>query len=136
MTGLFDYLDKTFKPKVYILKLGNFCLSKVGYTEQEIEKYIRTRKFSGKYRGMEKDLEIFMYFEHKRASTIEYYVKKMLNQKMKKADDKNLGAGYTEWFICEPEQIWSYVLHAFKYLDRKEKVTKKDFNKRQLELEF
>ena len=136
MTGLFDYLDKNFKPKVYILKLGNFCLAKIGYTEQEIEKYIRTRKFSGKYRGMEKDLEIFMYFEHKRASTIEYYVKKMLNQKMKKADDKNLGAGYTEWFICEPEQIWSYVLHAFKYLDRKEKVTKKDFNKRQLELEF
>jgi hypothetical protein len=136
MTGLFDYLDKNFKPKVYILKLGNFCLAKIGYTEQDIEKYIRTRKFSGKYRGMEKDLEIFMYFEHKRASTIEYYVKKMLNQKMKKADDKNLGAGYTEWFICEPEQIWSYVLHAFKYLDRKEKVTKKDFNKRQLELEF
>jgi hypothetical protein len=136
MTGLFDYLDKNFKPKVYILKLGNFCLAKIGYTEQEINKYIRTRKFSGKYRGMEKDLEIFMYFEHKRASTIEYYVKKMLNQKMVKADDKNLGAGYTEWFICEPEQIWSYVLHAFKYLERKEKVKKKDFNNRQLEMDF
>jgi len=124
MTGLYDYLDK-LKPKVYILKLGNFCLAKIGYTEQDIERYIRTRKFSGKYRGMEKDIKLFMVFEHKRALTIEWYVKKMLTQNLAKADDKNLGSGYTEWYICEPDQIWSYVLHAFKYLERKEKKKKK-----------
>ena len=124
MTGLFKYLDK-LKPKVYILKLGTFCLAKIGYTEQDIERYIRTRKFSGKYRGMEKDIKLFMVFEHKRALTIEWYVKKMLTQNLAKADDKNLGKGYTEWYICEPEQIWSYVLHAFKYLDRKRLGKKK-----------
>ena len=37
--SLFKYLD-TLTPKVYILQLGTYVLTKVGYTEKDIKTHI------------------------------------------------------------------------------------------------
>ena len=118
--SLFKYLD-TLTPKVYILQLGNLVLAKVGFTKKEIEKRIKEYKFSGQWTGKEKDIRLHAVFSYPNAQSIEAITIAILERgNIPKANDKNLGGGYTEWYKCSPYKIQSAILNAIQYLHMKE----------------
>ena len=118
--SLFKYLD-TLTPKVYILQLGNLVLAKVGFTKKDIKKRIKEYKFSGQWTGMESDIRLHAVFTTPTAETVEDLTKAILDRdKIMKANDKNLGSGYTEWYRCSPSKIQSAVAVAIQYLHQQE----------------
>ena len=118
--SLFKYLD-TLTPKVYILQLGNLVLAKVGFTKKEIEKRIKEYRFSGQWTGKEKDIRLRAVFSYPNAQSIEAITIAILERdNIPKANDKNLGGGYTEWYKCSPYKIQSAILNAIQYLHKKE----------------
>ena len=53
--------------------------------------------------------------------SIEDLTKAILDRdKIPKANDKNLGGGYTEWYRCSPSKIQSAVAVAIQYLHLEE----------------
>ena len=118
--SLFKYLD-TLTPKVYILQLGNLVLAKVGYTEKDIKARIKAFKFSGQWTGMERDIRLHAVFTIQTAKSVEDLTMAILaRDKIQKANDKNLGGGYTEWYRCSPSKIQSAVAVAIQYLQQEE----------------
>ena len=118
--SLFKYLD-TLTPKVYILQLGNLVLAKVGYTEKDIKTRIKTFKFSGQWSGKEGDIRLHAVFTTPTAKSVEDLTIAILERdKIQKANDKNLGNGYTEWYRCSPSKIQSAVAVAIQYLHLEE----------------
>lgn len=118
--SLFKYLD-TLTPKVYILQLGTLVLAKVGFTKHDIKKRIREYRFSGAWTGMEGDIVIHAVFSTPYAKAIEDLTVAILEKdNIMKANDKNLGGGYTEWYRCSPDKIQSAVMNAFQYLHYQE----------------
>ena len=114
--SLFKYLD-TLTPKVYILQLGTYVLTKVGYTEKDIKTRIRAFKFSGQWSGKEGDIRLHAVFTTPTAKSVEDLTIAILERdKIRKANDKNLGSGYTEWYLCSPYKIQSAVAVAIQYL--------------------
>jgi hypothetical protein len=123
--SLFKYLD-TLTPKVYILQLGNLVLAKVGFTKKDIEKRIKEYKFSGQWTGKEQDIRLHAVFSTPNAQSIEELTIAILEwESIPKANDKNLGGGYTEWYKCSPYKIQSAILNAIQYLHKKEVSWKK-----------
>ena len=118
--SLFKYLD-TLTPKVYILQLGNLVLAKVGFTKKDIKKRIKEYKFSGQWTGKEGDIRLHAVFTTPTAETVEDLTKAILDRdKIMKANDRNLGNGYTEWYRCSPSKIQSAVAVAIQYLHQQE----------------
>ena len=118
--SLFKYLD-TLTPKVYILQLGTYVLTKVGYTEKDIKIRIRAFKFSGQWSGKEGDIRLHAVFTTPTAKSVEDLTIAILERdKIPKANDKNLGNGYTEWYRCSPSKIQSAVAVAIQYLHLEE----------------
>ena len=118
--SLFKYLD-TLTPKVYILQLGNLVLAKVGYTEKDIKTRIKTFKFSGQWSGKEGDIRLHAVFTTPTAKSVEDLTIAILERdKIQKANDRNLGSGYTEWYRCSPAKIQSAVAVAIQYLHQEE----------------
>ena len=118
--SLFKYLD-TLTPKVYILQLGTYVLAKVGYTEKDIKTRIRAFKFSGQWSGKEGDIRLHAVFSYPNAQSIEAKTIAILERdNIPKANDKNLGGGYTEWYKCSPYKIQSAILNAIQYLHKQE----------------
>ena len=120
--SLFKYLD-TLTPKVYILQLGTYVLAKVGYTSKDIKNRIKDYKFSGQWTGKEGDIRLHAVFTTPTAETVEDLTKAILDRdKIIKANDKNLGNGYTEWYRCSPYKIQSAVANAIQYLHQQEEA--------------
>jgi hypothetical protein len=118
--SLFKYLD-TLTPKVYILQLGTLVLAKVGYTEKDIKTRIKAFKFSGAWTGREADIRLHAVFTTPTAKSVEDLTMAILERdKIQKANDKNLGGGYTEWYRCPPSKIQSAVAVAIQYLQHEE----------------
>ena len=118
--SLFKYLD-TLTPKVYILQLGTYVLTKVGYTEKDIKNRIKDYKFSGQWTGKEGDIRLHAVFTTPTAKSVEDLTIAILERdKIQKANDKNLGSGYTEWYLCSPAKIQSAVAVAIQYLHQEE----------------
>ena len=118
--SLFKYLD-TLTPKVYILQLGTYVLTKVGYTEKDIKTRIRAFKFSGQWTGKEGDIRLHAVFTIPTAKSVEDLTIAILERdKIPKANDKNLGGGYTEWYRCSASKIQSAVAVAIQYLHQEE----------------
>jgi hypothetical protein len=118
--SLFKYLD-TLTPKVYILQLGTYVLAKVGYTSKDIKNRIEGYKFSGQWTGKEGDIRLHAVFTTPTAMSVEDLTKAILERdKIPKANDKNLGSGYTEWYRCSPSKIQSAVAVAIQYLHLEE----------------
>ena len=118
--SLFKYLD-TLTPKVYILQLGTYVLAKVGYTSKDIKNRIKDYKFSGQWTGKEGDIRLHAVFTTPNAQSVEDITKAILDRdKIMKANDKNLGNGYTEWYRCSPAKIQSAVAVAIQYLHSQE----------------
>ena len=118
--SLFKYLD-TLTPKVYILQLGDYVLAKVGYTSKDIKTRIEGYKFSGQWTGKEGDIRLHAVFTTPTAMSVEDLTKAILERdKIPKANDKNLGNGYTEWYRCSPSKIQSAVAVAIQYLHLEE----------------
>ena len=93
--SLFKYLD-TLTPKVYILQLGDLVLAKVGYTSKDIKARIKDYKFSGEWTGKEGDIRLHAVLTTPTAQSVEDLTKSILaRDKIQKANDKNLGSGYT-----------------------------------------
>ena len=114
--SLFKYLD-TLTPKVYILQLGDYVLAKVGYTSKDIKNRIKDYKFSGQWTGKEGDIRLHAVFTIPTAKSVEDLTIAILERdKIQKANDKNLGSGYTEWYLCSPYKIQSAVAVAIQYL--------------------
>ena len=114
--SLFKYLD-TLTPKVYILQLGTYVLAKVGYTSKDIKNRIKDYKFSGQWTGKEGDIRLHAVFTIPTAKSVEDLTIAILERdKIRKANDKNLGSGYTEWYLCSPYKIQSAVAVAIQYL--------------------
>lgn len=114
--SLFKYLD-TLTPKVYILQLGDYVLAKVGYTSKDIKNRIKDYKFSGQWTGKEGDIRLHAVFTIPTAKSVEDLTIAILERdKIRKANDKNLGSGYTEWYLCSPYKIQSAVAVAIQYL--------------------
>ena len=118
--SLFKYLD-TLTPKVYILQLGTLVLAKVGFTKKEIKKRIKDYRFSGAWTGKEGDIRLHAVFTTPNAQSVEDITKAILDRdKIMKANDRNLGNGYTEWYRCSPNKIQSAVAVAIQYLHQQE----------------
>ena len=118
--SLYKYLD-TLTPKVYILQLGTLVLAKVGFTKKDIKKRIKEYKFSGAWTGRESDIRLHAVFTTPTAETVEDLTKAILDRdQIIKANDKNLGNGYTEWYRCSPYKIQSAVANAIQYLHQQE----------------
>ena len=118
--SLFKYLD-TLTPKVYILQLGTYVLAKVGYTEKDIKTRIKAFKFSGQWTGKEGDIRLHAVFTTPTAKSVEDLTIAILERdKIQKANDRNLGNGYTEWYRCSPAKIQSAVAVAIQYLHSQE----------------
>ena len=118
--SLFKYLD-TLTPKVYILQLGTYVLAKVGYTEKEIKTRIKAFKFSWQWSGIEGDIRLHAVFTTPTAKSVEDLTIAILERdQIQKANDKNLGNGYTEWYRCSPSKIQSAVAVAIQYLQQEE----------------
>ena len=118
--SLFKYLD-TLTPKVYILQLGNFVLTKVAYTSKDIKARIKAFKFSGQWTGKEGDIRLHAVFTTPTAKSVEDLTIAILERdKIQKANDRNLGSGYTEWYRCSPSKIQSAVAVAIQYLHQEE----------------
>ena len=118
--SLFKYLD-TLTTKVYILQLGNLVLAKVGFTKKDIKKRIKEYKFSGQWTGKEGDIRLHAVFTTPTAKSVEDLTIAILaRDKIQKANDKNLGNGYTEWYRCSPTKIQSAVAVAIQYLQQEE----------------
>ncbi len=118
--SLFKYLD-TLTPKVYILQLGSYVLAKVGYTSKDIKRRIKDYKFSGQWTGKEGDIRLHAVFTIQTAKSVEDLTIAILaRDKVQKANDKNLGNGYTEWYLCTPAKIQSAVAVAIQYLQQEE----------------
>ena len=118
--SLFKYLD-TLTPKVYILQLGTYVLAKVGYTSKDIKKRIKDYKFSGQWTGKEGDIRLHAVFTTPTAKSVEDLTIAILERdKIPKANDKNLGSGYTEWYRCSPSKIQAAVEVAIQYLHLEE----------------
>ena len=118
--SLFKYLD-TLTPKVYILQLGTYVLAKVGYTEKDIKTRIKAFKFSGQWTGKEGDIRLHAVFTTPTAKSVEDLTIAILERdKIPKANDRNLGSGYTEWYRCSPTKIQSAVAVAIQYLHLEE----------------
>lgn len=118
--SLFKYLD-TLTPKVYILQLGTLVLAKVGYTSKDIKARIKDYKFSGNWTGKEGDIRLHAVFTTPTAQSVEDLTKAILaRDKIQKANDKNLGNGYTEWYKCSPSKIQSAVAVSIQYLHERE----------------
>mgnify|MGYP001398091793 FL=1 len=118
--SLFKYLD-TLTPKVYILQLGTYVLAKVGYTEKDIKARIKAFKFSGQWTGKEGDIRLHAVFTTPTAKSVEDLTIAILERdKIQKANDRNLGSGYTEWYRCTPAKIQSAVAVAIQYLHQEE----------------
>ena len=118
--SLFKYLD-TLTPKVYILQLGTLVLAKVGFTKKDIKKRIKEYKFSGQWTGMEGDIRLHAVFTTPTAKSVEDLTIAILERdKVQKANDKNLGNGYTEWYLCTPSKIQAAVAVAIQYLQQEE----------------
>ena len=104
--------------QIYIVALknrSNEYITKIGETEQELEKRIVGFGFSGKWRKREKDVEIIEKIETFLAPSLEKLVKKQLMKKWKehRLMDKNLGKGYTEWYYMSPKTMQG-IVHAMK----------------------
>ena len=104
--------------QIYIVALknrSNNYITKIGETEQALEKRIVGFGFSGKWKKREKDVEIIEKIETFLAPSLEKLVKKQLMKKW--ADtrlmDKNLGRGYTEWYFMHPKTMQG-IVHAMK----------------------
>ena len=118
--SLFKYLD-TLTPKVYILQLGDLVLAKVGYTSKDIKTRIKDYKFSGQWTGREGDIRLHAVFTTPTAKSVEDLTIAILERdKIQKANDRNLGSGYTEWYRCTPAKIQSAVAVAIQYLHLEE----------------
>ena len=118
--SLFKYLD-TLTPKVYILQLGDLVLAKVGYTSKDIKARIKDYKFSGQWTGREGDIRLHAVFTTPTAKSVEDLTIAILERdKIQKANDRNLGSGYTEWYRCTPAKIQSAVAVAIQYLHLEE----------------
>lgn len=118
--SLFKYLD-TLTPKVYILQLGDLVSAKVGYTSKDIKARIKDYKFSGQWTGREGDIRLHAVFTTPTAQSVEDLTKAILaRDKIQKANDKNLGSGYTEWYRCSPTKIQSAVAVAIQYLQKEQ----------------
>ena len=117
--SLFKYLD-TLTPKVYILQLGDLVLAKVGYTSKDKTR-IKDYKFSGQWTGREGDIRLHAVFTTPTAKSVEDLTIAILERdKIQKANDRNLGSGYTEWYRCSPSKIQSAVAVAIQYLHLEE----------------
>ena len=118
--SLFKYLD-TLTPKVYILQLGDLVLAKVGYTSKDIKTRIKDYKFSGQWTGREGDIRLHAVFTTPTAKSVEDLTIAILERdQIQKANDRNLGNGYTEWYRCSPAKIQSAVAVAIQYLHSQE----------------
>ena len=117
---LFKCLHKHIHTE-YILQLGNLVLAKVGYTEKDIKTRIKTFKFSGQWSGKEGDIRLHAVFTTPTAKSVEDLTIAILERdKIQKANDRNLGSGYTEWYRCSPAKIQSAVAVAIQYLHQEE----------------
>ena len=129
--SLFKYLD-TLTPKVYILQLGDLVLAKVGYTSKDIKARIKDYKFSGQWTGREGDIRLHAVFTTPTAKSVEDLTIAILERdKIQKANDRNLGSGYTEWYRCTPAKIQSAVAVAIQYLhlEEEERLRQKWINR-------
>ena len=118
--SLFKCLD-TLTPKVYILQLGDLVLAKVGYTSKDIKSRIKDYKFSGQWTGKEGDIRLHAVFTTPTAKSVEDLTIAILERdQIQKANDRNLGNGYTEWYRCSPNKIQSAVAVAIQYLHQQE----------------
>lgn len=101
------------------LKTDSQIYSKIGETQQNLNKRISGFGFGSKFQGMEKDVRPVIKMETLLAPSLERLVKKLLQKKKYKKlqlKDRNLGRGYTEWYIMESSTMVALVRNAFKQL--------------------
>ena len=118
------------KQILYVLQLkrNSKLFSKIGETQQDINKRIAGFGFGGKWKGMEKDVKRYRKYETILAPTLEREVKKILKRKKWKhlqLKDRNMGRGYTEWYFMTPKQMNGIVVKCFDKLKKNDPYIKK-----------
>ena len=116
MSGLFNEIANREKSICYIVSLPIERMTKLGYTNVDVNVRVSRFRFSHDLTGMERDVEIVGEYNTPMAKTIEHYAKKIADGKYDKVMDRNMGSGYTEWYFCTPLEMRSCVLNAFKYV--------------------
>ena len=116
MSGLFNEIANREKSICYIVSLPVERMTKLGYTNVDVDVRVSRFRFSHDLTGMEKDVEIVGEYNTPMAKTIEHYAKKIADNLYDKVMDRNMGSGYTEWYFCSPLEVRSCVLNAFKYV--------------------
>jgi len=116
MSGLFDEIAEGEKSICYIVTLPLEQMTKLGYTNVDVEIRVSRFRFAHDLTGMEKDVLIVGEYQTPMAKTIEHYAKKIADHHYDRVMDKNMGSGYTEWYFCSPDMMRSCVLNAFKYV--------------------
>lgn len=114
---------------LYVLQLkrNSKLFSKIGETQQDINKRIAGFGFGGKWKGLEKDVKPFTKYETILAPTLEREVKKILKRKKWKSlqlKDRNMGRGYTEWYFMTPKQMNGIVVKCFDKLKKNDPYIK------------
>ncbi len=117
------------KQILYVLRLkrNSKLYAKIGETQQDIHKRIAGFGFGGKWKGMEKYVKPYRKYDTLLAPTIEREVKKILRRKKWKSlqlKDRNMGRGYTEWYIMSPKQMNGIVVKCFDKLKKNDPIVK------------
>jgi len=118
------------KQILYVLELkrNSDTFTKIGETQQDLPKRITGFGFGGKWKGMEKNVKAFRKYDTLLAPTIEREVKKILRKKKWKClqlKDRNMGRGYTEWYIMSPRTMNAIVTKCFDKLYRTDPILKR-----------
>lgn len=118
------------KQILYVLQLktNSELFTKIGETQQDLPKRIAGFGFGGKWKGLEKDVRKYREYDTLLAPTIEREVKKILRKKKWKSlqlKDRNMGRGYTEWYIMSPKQMNGIVVKCFDKLYKNDPILKR-----------
>lgn len=118
------------KQILYVLQLktNSELFTKIGETQQDLPKRIAGFGFGGKWKGLEKEVKKYRQYDTLLAPTIEREVKKILRKKKWKIlqlKDRNMGRGYTEWYIMSPKQMNGIVVKCFDKLYRTDPILKR-----------
>lgn len=118
------------KQILYVLQLktNSELFTKIGETQQDLPKRIAGFGFGGKWKGLEKDVKKYRQYDTLLAPTIEREVKKILRKKKWKIlqlKDRNMGRGYTEWYVMSPKQMNGIVVKCFDKLYRTDPILKR-----------
>lgn len=118
------------KQILYVLQLktNSELFTKIGETQQDLPKRIAGFGFGGKWKGLEKEVKKYRQYDTLLAPTIEREVKKILRKKKWKIlqlKDRNMGRGYTEWYVMSPKQMNGIVVKCFDKLYRTDPILKR-----------